>query len=104
MELKGRFGASPVYRRSRIIDLMTWHGDLTHLLFFEHQTQCMQVVMEKLAYIHELYNWRVMYMDKMCIFSSIVNKKWEMSSAEGNGRPSKKDVWSVEKYVITYAP
>jgi hypothetical protein len=45
-----------------------------------------------------------MYMEKMCIFSSIVNKKGEMKSAEGNGRPSKKDAWSVENISITNAP
>jgi hypothetical protein len=29
MELKGRVRAFPVYGRSRIMDLMTWHGNLT---------------------------------------------------------------------------
>jgi hypothetical protein len=38
---------------------------------------------------------------KMCIFSSGVKKKGEMKSAEGNGRPSKQDAWSVEKFSIT---
>jgi hypothetical protein len=29
--------------------------------------------------------------------------KWEFKSEKGNGRPSKKDAWSVEKIAITYA-
>jgi hypothetical protein len=29
MELKGRVRAFPVYGRSRIMDLMTWHGNPT---------------------------------------------------------------------------
>jgi hypothetical protein len=31
-------------------------------------------------------------------------QKGEFKSAEGNGRPSKQDAWSVEKFSITDAP
>jgi hypothetical protein len=57
MELKGRVRAFPVYGRSRIMDLVTWHGNPTHFLFFEHQTRCTWDVMEQPTYIHKLYNW-----------------------------------------------
>jgi hypothetical protein len=50
MELKGRVRAFPVYGRSRIMDLVTWHGNLTYFLIFEHQTRCTWVVMEQPAY------------------------------------------------------
>ena len=31
-----------------------------------------------------------------------MRKKGELESVEGNGRPSKKDAWSVAKIAITY--
>jgi hypothetical protein len=34
IELKGQFEGFPVYGRSRIMDLVTWHGDPTYFLFF----------------------------------------------------------------------
>jgi hypothetical protein len=37
MELKGRVREFIVYGRSRIINLITWHGNLTFLIF-EHKT------------------------------------------------------------------
>jgi hypothetical protein len=33
MELKGRVRAFPVYGRSRIMDLMKWHGNPTYFNF-----------------------------------------------------------------------
>jgi hypothetical protein len=50
MELKGRVRAFPVYGRSRIMDHVTWHGNPTYFLIFEHQTRCTRVVVEKPAY------------------------------------------------------
>jgi hypothetical protein len=50
MELKGRVRAFPVYGRSRIMDLVTWHGNPTYFLIFEHKTRCTWVVMEKPVY------------------------------------------------------
>jgi hypothetical protein len=40
-------------------------------------------------------------MDKNMYFLLWSEKKGEFKSAEGNGRPSKKDAWSVEKFSIT---
>jgi hypothetical protein len=31
-------------------------------------------------------------------------QKGDFKSAEGNGRPSKQDAWSEEKFVVTDAP
>jgi len=41
---------------------------------------------------------------KMSILSLEYTEKGEMKSAEGNGRPSKKDACSVETFAIKYAP
>jgi hypothetical protein len=38
MDLNSRFRAFPVYGNSRIIDIVTWHGNLTYFLIFEHKT------------------------------------------------------------------
>jgi hypothetical protein len=31
MELKGRVGSFPIYGRLRIMDILTWHGNPTHV-------------------------------------------------------------------------
>jgi hypothetical protein len=41
-----------------------------------------------------------MYINKSVYFKLWSDKKGEMKSVEGNGRPSEKDTWSVEKYTI----
>jgi hypothetical protein len=51
MELKGRVGAFPVYGRSRIMDLMTWHENPTYFFIYEKKTRCTWGVMEKPVYM-----------------------------------------------------
>jgi hypothetical protein len=41
------------------------------------------------------------YGQKNCIFSLWSEQNGVIESAEGNGRPSKQDAWSVEKIAIT---
>ena len=41
---------------------------------------------------------------KMCIFGSVMKKKGDFKSVEGNGRPSKQVAWSEENFVVTEDP
>jgi hypothetical protein len=81
---------------------MAWKPDI--FLIFEHKTRCTWVVMEQPVYTCKLSNCGPRICDKNLNFYSGVNKMGELESAEGNGRPSKKDAWSVEKISITDAP
>jgi hypothetical protein len=40
---------------------------------------------------------------KICMFASRMRKR-DFKSVERNGRPSKKDAWSEEKFVVTDSP
>ena len=55
------------------------------------------------AYTHAIQLLGCVYVKKYD-FLALGSTKGDFKSVEGNGRPSKKDAWSEEKFVVTDAP
>jgi hypothetical protein len=90
----------PICGRSRIVDFVTWHRNPKYFFIFLAQ-KLMYTGYNGATYVYVGFLTMARIYIQNFNFWLWNDKNGEFESAEGKGRPSKKDAWSVENFAIT---